>query len=59
MQDMVGYEGRQEKKKGMRWLERTMGAELTVIQGEGHNLMTSAGVMVDVFESLVKEARSI
>jgi hypothetical protein len=31
------------------------GVELLVLQGEGHNLMTSSGTMLSVFQSLGEE----
>jgi len=43
-------------EKSMRWLEKTVGAELRIVEGEGHNLMTCSGVMIDVFKSLAKDA---
>lgn len=54
------YWGDQDDKiseKSVRWLERTMtaGCELQVLPGEGHNLMTSSGTMLDVFQSLAAE----
>ena len=54
-----GAEDDKVSEKSMRWLERCMGAELKVVQGEGHNLMTCAGVMVEVFESLARDAREL
>ncbi|WVQ71705.1 hypothetical protein IAR50_001246 [Cryptococcus sp. DSM 104548] len=45
-------------EKAMRWLERCMrDAQLVVVEGEGHGLLSSVKVMWDVFESLGGEAR--
>lgn len=44
-------------EKSMRWCERFMDAELVVVPGEGHNLMTSSRVMVEVLESLAVDSR--
>jgi hypothetical protein len=52
-----GKEDDKISEKGMRWMERTMGAEVRVVKGEGHNLMTSAGIMCEAFESLARDAR--
>lgn len=51
------YWGQDDDKiseKSVRWMEKTMmaGVELLVLEGEGHNLMTSSGVMLGVFQSL-------
>jgi len=51
------YWGQDDDKiseKSVRWMEKTMvaGVELLVLEGEGHNLMTSSGVMLSVFQSL-------
>ena len=52
-----GAEDEKISGKSMRWMERAIGAELRVVQGEGHNLMTCAGVMVEVFNSLAREMK--
>jgi hypothetical protein len=54
------YWGQDDDKiseKSVRWMEKTMmaGVELLVLEGEGHNLMTSSGVMLSVFQSLREE----
>lgn len=54
-----GSEDDKISEKNMRWMEKSMGAELKVIQGQGHNLMTCAEVMVEVFESLAREAKGL
>lgn len=56
------YWGSEDDKisgKSVRWLEKTIkaGAELNVLPGEGHNLMTSTETMLDVFQSLAAEIR--
>ena len=44
-------------ESSMRRLEREMtSAQLTILPGQGHNLMTSSTVMVDVMESLAADA---
>ena len=53
-----GEEDDKVSEKSVRWMERSMirgGAELRVIPGEGHNLLTSAGVMCDLFEEIQRE----
>lgn len=42
-------------EKSMRWCERCMDAELIILPGEGHNLMTSSRVMLEVLESLAAD----
>lgn len=54
-----GAEDDKVSEKTMRWLERVLDqCELRIVEGQGHNLMTSVGVMWEVFESLAREARS-
>jgi pimeloyl-ACP methyl ester carboxylesterase len=44
-------------ESSMRRLEKEMPrAQLTVLLGEGHNLMTSSSVMLAVMESLAADA---
>lgn len=52
-----GQEDDKISEKSVRWMERTMtaGVELLVLEGEGHNLMTSSGTMLSVFQSLAEE----
>jgi pimeloyl-ACP methyl ester carboxylesterase len=52
-----GQEDDKISEKSVRWMEKTMtsGVELLVLQGEGHNLMTSSGTMLSVFQSLREE----
>ena len=55
-----GSEDERISEKSVRWMERSMvkgGAEVKIVLGEGHNLMTCATVMCEVFESMSKEAR--
>lgn len=42
-------------EKSMRWMERSMDAELVTLKDEGHNLMSSRGVMYDVLDSLAND----
>ncbi|ORX33410.1 Alpha/Beta hydrolase protein [Kockovaella imperatae] len=48
-------------EKSVRWMERNMnqggGATVQIIKGEGHNLMTNAVVMCDIFQALRKEVK--
>ncbi|KAK4687475.1 hypothetical protein P7C73_g2643, partial [Tremellales sp. Uapishka_1] len=46
-------------ERSMRWMERCMDAELRVLKGEGHNLVTSSNVMFEVFESLVADLKRV
>jgi pimeloyl-ACP methyl ester carboxylesterase len=52
-----GQEDDKISEKSVRWMEKTMvaGVDLLVLEGEGHNLMTSSGVMLSVFQSLREE----
>lgn len=46
-------------EKSVRWMERAMpDARLKVLAGQGHNLMTSSAVMMDVLDSLAWDART-
>jgi len=64
LRDKVGVEiwwGEEDDKvseKGMSWLESGSGvkAGLRVVKGQGHNLMTCSEVILEVFESLKKDA---
>jgi len=56
------YWGQDDDKiseKSVRWMEKTMsaGVELLVLEGQGHNLMTSDGIMLEVFQSLADDIR--
>lgn len=55
-----GAEDDKISEKSVRWLEKTIkaGAELKVLPGEGHNLMTSTETMLDVFQSLAGEIQA-
>lgn len=55
-----GDEDDKISEKSVRWLEKTIkaGAELKVLPGEGHNLMTSTQTMLDVFQSLAGEIQA-
>jgi hypothetical protein len=46
-------------EKSVRWMEKTMtaGVELLVLEGMGHNLMTSDATMLEVFQSLAQDIR--
>lgn len=50
-----GAEDERVSEKSMRWMERAMDAELLVVNGEGHNLMSSRVVMFDVLDSLAED----
>ena len=55
-----GEEDDKVSEKSVRWMERCMtkgGAEVKVIEGEGHNLLTSAEVMCDVFQMIRREVK--
>jgi len=52
-----GDEDDKISENSMRWMDRTMGAELKVVRGEGHNLMSCAEVMMEVFGSLARDAK--
>jgi pimeloyl-ACP methyl ester carboxylesterase len=44
--------------ENVKWLGKTMGrCEVRVLEGEGHGLMASAGVMGDVLDEIAKEWR--
>lgn len=53
-----GTEDDKVSEKSMRWLEAKLDAEVEMVRGEGHNLMTAPGVMCEVFESLAREGRA-
>ena len=43
----------------IRWMERAMrDCTIKIIKGQGHGLLTNADVVVDVLESIAKEARA-
>jgi pimeloyl-ACP methyl ester carboxylesterase len=50
-----GADDERVSEKSMRWMERAMDAELLVVPGEGHNLMSSRMVMFDVLDSIAED----
>ena len=47
-----GKEDDRVSEKGVRWLERNVSAEVVVLPGEGHGLMSRGGVVFDVLKSM-------
>ncbi|RXK34679.1 hypothetical protein M231_08066 [Tremella mesenterica] len=50
-----GKEDDRVGEKGIRWLERNLNAEVVVLSGEGHGLVSRGGVMFDVLKGLARD----
>lgn len=46
--------------EGVRWMERSMpDCTVKIMKGEGHNLLSSTKVVIEVLESIAKEAGTL